>query len=335
MTNPSPRVLFRVAAGPRVGFGHLVRGRSLARALGVQASVSIRGSSATERAAASAGWDVHHVEGEAALAASGAHTLVVDDPCPRHAARWIGWAKHLEILTATVHDLGLGYVASDLGIDGSIEPRSQMRGRYGDLAGPAYAILDPAVPAMWAEHRARIPGQVLIALGGGAHVYAYAARLCRAIVARSPEAQIRVAAGFAGGRTRPALDHGQWVAAPDGLAGELAAASVAVVAGGVTLYEACALGTPAIAVALTSAQHVTVRAFAARGAVVDGHRLVAGTQTINAVAGEVDLLLRAPLVCDRLALAGRHLVDGRGAFRVADRLVALQRAIREGTSDAA
>jgi spore coat polysaccharide biosynthesis predicted glycosyltransferase SpsG len=331
----SLRVLFRVAAGPRVGFGHLVRCRSLARALGVGPSVSIRGASGTARVAAEGGWDVHTIEGDAALAAYRADVLVVDDPCPRHAARWIGWARHLNLLTATVHDLGLGYVAADLGVDGSIEPRTQMRGRFGDLAGPAYAILDPAVSATWTAHRQRVPNQVLIALGGGGHVYGYAVRLCRAIAAKNPDARVRVAAGFAGGRAKPPLEHGEWITAPDGLAEELATATVAVVAGGVTLYEACALGTPAVAVALTSAQHVTIRAFAARGAVVDGHRLEAGSQTITAVAAEVDRLLRAPLVCDRLALSGRHLVDGRGAFRVAERLVALHRSLREGATDAA
>jgi hypothetical protein len=52
------RVLFHAAAGPRLGFGHLVRCRSLARALGVDARVSIRGSAATRVAAALAGWQV-------------------------------------------------------------------------------------------------------------------------------------------------------------------------------------------------------------------------------------------------------------------------------------
>jgi len=43
-------VVFRVAAGPRLGFGHLVRCRSLARALGVTPRVWLRGSAATRAA---------------------------------------------------------------------------------------------------------------------------------------------------------------------------------------------------------------------------------------------------------------------------------------------
>ena len=37
------RVLFRAPAGPRRGFGHLVRCRSLARALGVRPLIALRG----------------------------------------------------------------------------------------------------------------------------------------------------------------------------------------------------------------------------------------------------------------------------------------------------
>ncbi|MEZ5284175.1 MAG: hypothetical protein R2712_05070 [Vicinamibacterales bacterium] len=81
--------------------------------------------------------------------------------------------------------------------------------------------------------------------------------LSAALAARMP-GEIHVACGFAG-TPAPALPHGHWIDAPDGLAGELARASVAIVAGGVTLYEACALGVPVVGLAVTAAQHQTVR----------------------------------------------------------------------------
>ncbi|MGC4086025.1 MAG: hypothetical protein QM736_28845 [Vicinamibacterales bacterium] len=79
--------------------------------------------------------------GLAALAAaSGApHVVVVDDPLEPEAARWVGRARSLGVPVATLHDLGLGCVASDLAIDGSIEqgdPRVA-------LGGPMYAGTRP------------------------------------------------------------------------------------------------------------------------------------------------------------------------------------------------
>jgi spore coat polysaccharide biosynthesis predicted glycosyltransferase SpsG len=329
------RVLFRAGAGPRIGFGHLVRCRSLARALGVNARVSIRGSAATRAAAALAGWQVLASDRDGEIRTTDPQLLIVDDPSPQAAAVWVRRARRLGIRVATIHDLGLGYVASDLGIDGSIEPRPGMRGGYGDLRGPAHAILDPAVAALRERHVDATPNQVLIALGGGSHVFQFAERLCRAIAADVPDATIRVAAGFADGRRRRPLVHGEWIDAPDGLAAELAAASVAVVAGGVTLYEACALGVPAVAVAVTPAQHQTIRGFAAHGAAIDGG--VSGTSgcTVEGVAADVGRLLRSRASGKRLAVAGQRLVDGRGAFRVAAALQQLCAFTSPGVSDAA
>ena len=46
------RALFRVAAGPRIGFGHLVRAGVLSRALGIDKPlVSLRGRGTTNRSA--------------------------------------------------------------------------------------------------------------------------------------------------------------------------------------------------------------------------------------------------------------------------------------------
>jgi spore coat polysaccharide biosynthesis predicted glycosyltransferase SpsG len=310
------RVLFHAAAGPRLGFGHLVRCRSLARALGVDARVSIRGSAATRAAAALAGWQVLASDDDRELRKTDPQLLIIDDPSQQAAGIWVRRARRLGLRVATVHDLGVGYVASDLGIDGSIEPGVDMRGSYGDLRGPAHAILDPDVTALREHHVEATPNQILIALGGGSHGVMFAERLCRAIAAEVPEAQIRVAIGFSGGRCRRPLAHGEWIHALDGLAAELAAASVAVVAGGVTLYEACALGVPAVAVAVTPAQTPTICAFAAHGAAIDGGVSGTGRCTVEAVAAEVAGLLRRRVSRRRLTAAGQRLVDGRGAFRV-------------------
>lgn len=308
----SLRVVWRVAAGPLVGFGHLVRCRSLARAMSVDPTVSVRGTPSTFRAAAALGCLPVHVRSTRALRDLQPSLLVVDDPCVSHAQTWIRHARRSRVPVASIHDMGLAHVDSDLRIDGSVAPGGC------DLEGPAYAVLDPSV--LDARDRGRRPegGAVLIALGGGTHGRILAARLARAIAQLAPIARIRITRGFSSSEDIQ-LASGEWVSAPDGLADELSRTSIAVVAGGMTLYEACAIGVPVVAVAVTPAQHETVRAAARLGAAIDGG-LAADDCVVARVAGDVSRLLTSPSTCDALSATASALVDGRGALRVADRL---------------
>lgn len=331
-------VLFRAAAGPRLGFGHLIRCRSLARALGVSPRVSLRATARTRVAVERLGVAIVVPGDLASLRVHRPHVLVVDDPSRDHAQAWVDGARRHGIPVATIHDLGLGYVRSDVGIDGSLRSHRRLHSRFGDLRGPAYMLLDPGIVG-WRERRSASvePNRILLALGGGSHVFALAGRLAEAIAEKWPSARLHVAAGFAPLTHLPTLPHGKWVTAHHGLGEELARAEVAVLAGGVTLAEACAVGTPAVALALTPAQGLTIRAVADAGAIIDGGS--AGLDRApRRVAAHVAYLMRDARARRRLHTAGRSLIDGRGAFRVADRLRALVQQYSghlSGVSDAA
>jgi spore coat polysaccharide biosynthesis predicted glycosyltransferase SpsG len=312
-------VAFRVAAGPRLGFGHLVRCRSLARALGVELRASVRGSAQTRRAAEAMGWTLLS---DAALAGPwNVSLVVVDDPSAREAARWVARARRRGVPVATIHDAGLAHVDSDLAIDGGAVP---VRGRRpAGLCGPAFAMLDPSVRVARNSRQVPAPNRVLVALGGGAHVLGLAARLAAELAGRAPDAEIRVARGFAHAARLPPLPRGEWVAAPDGLARELSEAAVAIVAGGVTLFEACAVGAPVVAVAVNDAQHGAVCAMARVGAALDAGRPPVSARTLAGVARRTARLLADPAARRRMSSAGRRIVDGRGVWRAADALRAL------------
>ena len=307
-------VFFRVAAGPRCGFGHLVRCRSLALALSVAPRVSLRATPATRAIAASFGWTVIDVESDRELRRENPALLVVDDPSRAATRQWVERARRVGMPVATIHDLGRGYEPSDLIVDGSIRPGTR-RGSTPALLGPDFAILHPSFATVRKSVQPD-PRRVLIALGGGVHVRRVAWRLCREIALRAPGADIRVARGFVSNRREPALPAGRWVSAPDGLAAELSQAAVAVVAGGVTLYEACALGVPVVGLAVTAAQRVPVRSMARQRAVIEGASIV---QTAIAVAR----LLSDERLRQKHSKSARALVDGHGAFRVAERLRSL------------
>ena len=156
------RVLFRAPAGPRRGFGHLVRCRSLARALGVRPLIAIRGGQRARTAARALGCDVIEGSSAAVIARVAPQVVVVDDPIASNARRWIACARRFGCRVVTVHDLGLGACEGDLVVDGSVigrrggpsglpagEPKgSPLRAPYfaagGALGVPAAPAGDPA-----------------------------------------------------------------------------------------------------------------------------------------------------------------------------------------------
>jgi spore coat polysaccharide biosynthesis predicted glycosyltransferase SpsG len=302
------RVLFRAPAGPRRGFGHLVRCRSLARALGVRPLISLRGGDAVQEAALALGCDVVHGGPSRLLRALEPDVLVVDDPVTSDARRWMAAGRRAGCLVVSVHDLGLGCLDADLVIDGSVTKNAHARHGM-TLAGPRYALLDPSLHEVDGP---RDPFSVLVALGGGPRAE-LAIDIAEAIVDADPRATVRVAGGFTSAAA-PARKQITWVGPSHSLRHEMARASVAVVGGGVSLYEACALGTPAIGVPVVAAQRPTVAAFVARGA---ARGVVRGTVSAERVAEECVSLLGDAAMRRRLSRTGGRLIDGRGAFRAA------------------
>ena len=347
------RVLFRAAAGPRRGFGHLVRCRSLARALGVAPVIAVRGGDRVRAAARSLGFDVVLGSASAAIKRVAPDVVVVDDPVAADARRWIARARRAGCRVVTVHDLGLGAAEGDLVVDGSVVRAATGSGRCKDLQprtaggpkdprprpralrGPSFAILDPAFAAVRRAQRRDVTPRVLIALGGGPRA-ALAYAIACGVRHQMPWARVRIAAGFAPASsaerhlrdprsTRTARSIRQTGSAPvrhriawtgplDGLAGEMSACDVAVVGGGVSLYEACARGVAAVAVPVVVPQRPTIRGFVAQQAA----RGAWGDVDVDGVAREVVHLLRRPVERRLLAARARRLVDGRGAIRVAE-----------------
>ena len=161
---------------------------------------------------------------------------------------------------------------------------------------------------------------MLVSLGGGPR-RGRALAIARAIAARIPHAAVRVVAGFTAG-TSGGAGAIRCTGPVDGLRAELLRCDVAVVAGGVSLYEACAAGVPAVALPVVGPQRPTVQAFVRHGACRGVSTVSASPDTVaQAVA---DLAADAPT---RRALARRaqKLVDGGGSVRVAAALAQLVR----------
>ncbi len=305
-------VLFRVAAGPRIGHGHLRRAETLAEAIGRPACVSIRGAGArTALPILAAG------TADAALARTGAAVLVLDDPVTDAGRAWCRAAHRRGVPTVSIHDLGLAPVPSTLAIDGSVVRTRTDWPAGAVLEGLQYAVIRPPVR----NRRSAGVRRVLISLGGGprrALVAAIAAEVSR----RLPGVEIIVPA--------PRTDslwtrHARLVPAATGLADVLSQVDAAILGGGVSLYEAVAAGVPAVAVSVVPAQRPTIDGFAARGLVRDGGH--AGGLRPAAIACTIaDAFDRAAADADWRRQVGREgprAIDGRGAARVARAILAV------------
>jgi spore coat polysaccharide biosynthesis predicted glycosyltransferase SpsG len=306
--------MFAATAGPLRGFGHLVRCGVLADALGVPRVIVLRRTSPdTARAVRRLGWTPRRWSD--ALRFRLPELLIVDDPSAVETGRWIRRARRLGIPVATLHDGGSVAVDSDLVIDVGLVSRHEDTAHR--VSGPGFAVLR-ASDRSWRPGTGPTAANVLVALGGGVHVRRLGARVASAIARRLPDAEVRVAAGFAGPRLPRLPDRCRWIAPVDGLAPALAEASACVVSGGVTLAEACAVGTPAVAVAVVAAQQPAVD-------VVVGSRaaLTVTLDQLNAserLAELVRELLQRPALRRELSRNARRLVDRRGTARVVRRL---------------
>ena len=313
------RVLFVAAAGPRRGYGHLVRCLSFARALGVRPMVAVHGGPRVIDAAVALGADVVAHATPRLVGPMRPDVVIVDDPVEARARLWIAAARRAGALVVTVHDLGIGCHESDLAIDGSVTRTRNLRrtrnlepGTRNRLTGSRFAVLNPAIGRAIAERRRRPRNRrVVIALGGGPRLE-LAGAIADAIVAAEPRAEVRIASGFVVA-PRPSSSKVVWIGASRGLTEELTQAEVAVVGGGVSLYESAALGVATVGVPVVPAQVATVRAFSRRRAVVGMPFRAPAAR----VAGNVVSLLNNPARRRSLARRSQRLVDGHGATRAA------------------
>jgi hypothetical protein len=148
MTTTRGRFLFHVAAGPHIGFGHLLRCRALARAMRVRPIVSLRGGVVARRTATALGC---RLVDDPARQLDGVDALIVDDPSPEQCAVWIERGRRAETPTASIHDLGAGFGGADLVVDASLAGWN-VRASAHALRGPRFAILDPRVEEIGRAH---------------------------------------------------------------------------------------------------------------------------------------------------------------------------------------
>jgi spore coat polysaccharide biosynthesis predicted glycosyltransferase SpsG len=224
----------------------------------------------------------------------------------------------------SLHDLGRGRLATTLAVDGSVTSPAAGWPAARTLRGLPFAVIRPPQRA----RVARVVTTVLISLGGGPRA-SWARAVTTELLRRRPDLVVFATGSADAGADRVAPP--TMVAAPDGLAPWLARVDVAIVGGGVSLYEAVAAGVPTVAVAVVPAQRPTIRGFAARRLTVDAGGPLASLRALARRIGDRFERIAADAAGRRyVRQAGPRAVDGRGARRVAREIAAVVEAARRG-----
>ncbi|MBU0516559.1 MAG: UDP-2,4-diacetamido-2,4,6-trideoxy-beta-L-altropyranose hydrolase [Proteobacteria bacterium] len=342
------RVLFRCDGGPDLGMGHLVRCSALALALVRQGATLTFVTTSGEPALsflARQGGEVIAANGIRAGSeqdvawtrdqAVGAGGLVVD-----HYA----WSGDALARLATSTDAAIVIIddlaTRDLSAARLILNQNLLEagGAYAELdpdrllLGPGYALLRPDFAAPKTRRAsAATPWRVLITMGGADKLGGTEWAL-RGLSAVKEEVEITVILGGANRRratiealtgTYPRPLRIRVGLNASEMAAEMDRADLAVSAAGSTVWELCRLGLPVAAVMTADNQRFAAGTLEHLGAGKSLGRL--SDTPPEVVAETVNRWLDAPEVLSRMSRRGRDAVDGRGAERVARRIIETRR----------
>ncbi len=255
-------------------------------------------------------------------------------------SRWHGEMRRaLGCQVAVVDDLADRRLDPDLLVDPNWHDdhgkqyRAMLAQHTSSLFGPRFALLDPLYARAPKYDFQPVVGSIGIFMGGTDPGNATQAALlaCRA-------------AGFTGHvelaatQANPHLDRLRALCVGtadtslsvdlDDLSGFFARHDMHIGAGGGAVWERCCIGVPTLAVVLAPNQLATVPALSSLGALYWSREMAVG-----AWAADIARLLASPELRQAQSTIARALVDGRGASRVALRLLRHTLAVRPATMD--
>jgi spore coat polysaccharide biosynthesis predicted glycosyltransferase SpsG len=283
-TVPTLPVTVFADAGPEIGLGHLSRAGAVAAAL--------------------------RVRGHAVA------TMVVGDEGVTHDG--IGWTPLGDLPPPGRGPLLVDSYRVDVAALSARRPVATFWDGTGDpppgvdlaitLAGPAGPKLACLRPMFWgaiARPVAPEVGRILVTTGGGAA--GGVAELTAIVAAAAPGVQVAAALGPYADEALP--DGVVAIRTPPRMVDVLRDADLVVTAAGQTMLETLCTGTPCVATAVVGNQRAQLDVLAGAGGVRAADHPAIGEAVAALVA---DATARA-----QLAAAGRELVDGFGALRVA------------------
>lgn len=323
------KILVCLDADHEIGLGHAVRTSAVLAALGRPVRLAVAGEGAQLDAFFPGAQRFAGNDPASAIAAF-APELVLADPARADGAWWSALdAAAATIPLAAIDDFGGGVIA-DLVINGTVLEQYHsypcLRAGARVLAGAGHALLR----AEFGEHRWRDPAapQVTIVVGSGDAARDWASWLVSGQLAMEGWGQVRmiVGAAFPDKSLLERACRERGVSLEYGLAGTqmaraLADSTVALTTGGMVVYEAVAVGVPAVVFPQMANMIPEISWLARAGCLTD---LGAGGGHDAARVGNAVATLLASRAGRFAMSAAQHAVtDGRGVHKAAQAIGAL------------
>ncbi|GGE35135.1 UDP-2,4-diacetamido-2,4,6-trideoxy-beta-L-altropyranose hydrolase [Agaricicola taiwanensis] len=336
--------VIRADAGPGIGGGHVGRCLALAEALAARgwslAFACRAGTAESAPALAASGFRIMLLDGpetaEAqaiAAALDGDCDLLVVDHYGRDAV-FEQACRTFTSVVAVIDDVpGQRPHHADILLDGGLGRAAQdwldQGGVHAVLAGGDYTLIRPEIAARREASLTRRAeprlGRILISFGmvDGSNATVPALKAAREAF---PGAHIEVVIGpaaYHGAAVRGAAERcgAELLVAPADYADRLASADLAIGAGGVSALERACLGVPSVTVETAENQRPGITALAEEGAVI-----FAGTAAALASGWPAGSLDPSPEQLAELTRRSAALIDGGGAARAAEALIAYVKA---------
>lgn len=311
-------LLFVTQCGPETGFGHVVRMKLLARALGRRHRVAFLSEGLGTNAAAII------PDNDLVDAPPRGTAAVITDLIRPDEIRSFRAATSIRPCIS-LHDMGLAQYDSDCAIDGSVvRAVPYSNGRPNLFLGPEYSVIDPKLLRA-IRHRRRTRRSVFLSFGGG-DVRSIYRKAFTALDGIPTPLELSACRGYTRWREVDSKAHAvRWLGPADRLGPAMASSMFAICAAGVTLYELASAGVPALVISHHKLQSMTAREFERRGAAISLG--TASRVSARAIRLGASTLLCARETRRRMSRAGRRIVDGRGLMRV---VRIIERIVKEG-----
>jgi UDP-2,4-diacetamido-2,4,6-trideoxy-beta-L-altropyranose hydrolase len=330
------RAVCHVDVGPDVGLGHLQRCLALAQALRARGGDVVFLAPALEAVTArihAAGFDValdtsapgRPADWTAVLTAARRHgcaiavidSYAIDD-------EYLAALRTAGLFVVAIDDLAGHPFSAHVVVNGAAAagtlPYRSATGTTTFLLGPQYVLLNGAFRDVPSRLPAAVVRRVLVTIGGGDPQRILPRVLCAVDAAGRPFTIVIVLGPFAErdqDAAAAARRHDvERVNGPAHLRDVMLSVDLAVSAGGQTLYELAATGTPAVAIQAFDNQRMNLHQLEAEGTLRFAG-LVQDADFACRMAGAVTEVIDDIEGRQLMTEAGPRLVDGRGAERVA------------------